>query len=328
MSPDPRPPDEDRERPAGAEAARRPPLVSVVMPFLDPPVSFFREAIESVLAQTLSEWELLLVNDGSGPEASRFAEEAAARDPDRIRVLAHPGRENRGVPAARNLGIAFAASELIAFLDADDLWLPERLEHHLELLRAHGDAAMAYGPSLYWRSWHAPKAEDVTPPTHVPAGVVMNPIGLLAHLLRGAGAVPCPTSVTCRTRALREVGGFIEGFPVPTEDQAFYVRFLLAHPAVVTDRTLDRYRLHPDSATGSAEPDEEASWRRVLLAWALDEAGRHAPEATGLHRVIRDELRLLDRPLEARLRRTGRRLVRRLGLERSPHLVPLASSQG
>src|SRR5215211_6343875 len=109
------------------------PLVSVVIPFLNAE-RFIQEAIESVFAQTYDNWELLLVDDGSNDGSTRIALEYAERNSGRVRYLQHPGHRNRGVSASRNLGISSARGEYIAFLDADDVWLPHKLEQQVEIL--------------------------------------------------------------------------------------------------------------------------------------------------------------------------------------------------
>jgi hypothetical protein len=98
------------------------------------------DAIRSVQKQTRSDWELVLVDDGSEDATARVAGALAAEDP-RIRVISQP---NAGLSAARNAGIALARTELISFLDADDLWLPPYLERMDRALRAAPDAGWAY----------------------------------------------------------------------------------------------------------------------------------------------------------------------------------------
>src|SRR6476659_2785679 len=84
---------------------RPPPLVSVITIFHNAPIGFFEQAIESVLAQTETRWELLLVDDGSTDLSSDVARRAVATNPDRMRLLTHPGGSNRGMSASRNLGL-------------------------------------------------------------------------------------------------------------------------------------------------------------------------------------------------------------------------------
>src|SRR5262245_33392805 len=109
-----------------------PGLVSVVTNFLNA-APYLRESIDSVIAQSHAGWELLLVDDGSDDGSTGIARRAAGRDPARCRFLEHPGHQNRGASAARNLGIAHARGEFVAFLDADDVWLPDRLARSVAL---------------------------------------------------------------------------------------------------------------------------------------------------------------------------------------------------
>ena len=80
------------------------PEISCLTIFLNPG-RFFETALESVLAQSFSDWELLLVDDGSTDGSTEIAKEYAARYPERIRYLEHPEHANRGMSASRNLGI-------------------------------------------------------------------------------------------------------------------------------------------------------------------------------------------------------------------------------
>src|SRR5439155_1099123 len=115
------------------------PSVSVVMPFRDA-LPFFAEAIESVLAQTYPALELVLVDDASSDGSSDVAERYVASSTAAVSLLRHPGGVWRGMSASRNLGISASHGDLIAFLDADDVWMPDHLELDVALLTAHPDA--------------------------------------------------------------------------------------------------------------------------------------------------------------------------------------------
>jgi glycosyltransferase involved in cell wall biosynthesis len=126
--------------------------VSVVLIFLDAE-PFLDAAIASVRAQTLDDWELLLVDDGSRDGSGDTARRHAAEVPGRIRYLEHEGHANLGMSASRNLGMAHATSRYVTFLDADDVLVPDALRTLTALLERGPRAAMAYGPVEYWYSW-------------------------------------------------------------------------------------------------------------------------------------------------------------------------------
>ena len=100
------------------------PLVSVIVPAFNA-ASYLQNALDSVLQQTYSNWELILVDDASQDNTLEIAYHNQKWD-SRIKVLAMA--ENQGVGVARNLATDKAQGVLIAFLDADDLWLPQKLE--------------------------------------------------------------------------------------------------------------------------------------------------------------------------------------------------------
>src|SRR5688500_15389988 len=128
------------------------PRVSVIIIFLDVE-RYLGEAIDSVLQQTYTDWELLLVDDGSKDGSSALARQYAAQRPSQIRYLDHPGHANLGMSASRNLGIEHARGEYVAFLDADDVYLPERLSKHMRVLDTHPEVAMVQSDLIFWYSW-------------------------------------------------------------------------------------------------------------------------------------------------------------------------------
>src|SRR6266487_3700210 len=135
------------------------PRVSAIIIFLNAE-RYIDEAIESVFAQAYDSWELLLADDGSTDGSTAIVLQYAERYPDKVRYLEHPGHQNRGMSATRNLGIRNARGEYIAFLDADDVWLPQKLEQQVQALDAHPEAGMIYAPTQYWYSWTG-KREDI-----------------------------------------------------------------------------------------------------------------------------------------------------------------------
>src|SRR5438874_6806278 len=117
-----------------AEVGNSRPLVSVIIIFLNGG-DYLEEAIASVLAQTYENWELWLVDDGSTDSGTALAKTYHGRYPGKVNYLEHVGHQNRGMSASRNLGIAHARGELLAFLDADDVWRPDKLAHQVALMQ-------------------------------------------------------------------------------------------------------------------------------------------------------------------------------------------------
>jgi glycosyltransferase involved in cell wall biosynthesis len=117
------------------------PAVSVVIPLYQTE-RYIHETLASVLAQTFTDFEVVVLDDGSkdrGPDIAR-----AFGDP-RVRVIT---QENRGLAGARNSGIRHAKADLIALLDADDLWEPTKLERHVAHLAANPDVGVSFSNSL------------------------------------------------------------------------------------------------------------------------------------------------------------------------------------
>lgn len=134
------------------------PTVTIVMPCYNGAASL-RATLESVLAQSFADFEVVFVDDGSTDGSATVA--SAAGGP-RLRVVR---QRNSGVSAARNRGLAEARGEFVAFLDADDTWDPTFLEKVVAALRARSDAALAY---CGWQNIGVPgpRGEPFVPPDY------------------------------------------------------------------------------------------------------------------------------------------------------------------
>ena len=134
-------------------------LVSVIIPFLNAE-KFLQETMASVFAQTYENWQLLLVDDGSSDASAEIARQCAKEHPGKVYYFDHDEHQNRGVCFSRNLGVRKAEGEYVALCDADDVWLPHKLERQVAILRAHPAAGLVFGVSQYWVSWTG-KPEDL-----------------------------------------------------------------------------------------------------------------------------------------------------------------------
>jgi glycosyltransferase involved in cell wall biosynthesis len=289
------------------------PRVSVILIFLDEE-RFLDEAIASVRAQSLPSWELLLVDDGSTDASSAIARRHADADPRRIRYLDHPGHANLGPSAARNAGLAAARGEIVAFLDGDDVWLPERLERSVALLDAHPEADMTYGRTQYWSSWAAPgRAGDWVQPHGFRAGRTIAAPELLRMYLDGEAAIPCMGSLTLRRAAALESGGFVDEFRGLYEDQVFLARVCIDRAVFVSEELWDRYRQHPDSACATAARSDAAERARSAYhAWLADFLATRGYRGTPLWEAAVRARRPPDPRWHARMARAMRRALRRV----------------
>jgi glycosyltransferase involved in cell wall biosynthesis len=235
-----------------------PPRVSVVIAFLNGE-RFLNETIESVFRQTFTDWELLLVDDGSTDGSTAIAQRWVRAQAGRVRYVAHPGHDNRGLPASRNLGIRTAQGSLIATLDADDVWRPNKLAEQVAILDAHPTAGMVFGASEYWSSWSGADGDvgcDFTPDLGVEADRLYEPPSLLLRLYPLSRATaPCPSDLLIRRSAIEHVGWFEEDFHSFYEDQAFLTKMYLHLPIYVSSSSWLRYRVHKDSDCHRAEND-------------------------------------------------------------------------
>jgi glycosyltransferase involved in cell wall biosynthesis len=259
------------------------PLVSVIMIFLNAE-RFMEEAIESVRSQTLNDWELVLVNDGSQDGSAMIAQRYAAADPERIRLFQHPGGSNRGTGPSRNLGLLRARGRYICFLDSDDVFEPLRLERTVSLLESDPELGVVISAELYWRSWQAPehvysrllrKPDQVLRPNGPLSRAILPPALISSTLATPGAAMPAPCSVTFR-RLDMNLAFVPDEFVSQYEDQVLMTRLLLERSAVVLPECLSRYRQHADSLTHRAErrgdyvPGRPHEARTQFLRWLRD----------------------------------------------------------
>lgn len=294
-------------------------LVSITIPFYNAE-RFLDETIKSVLTQSYTMWELLLVDDGSTDGSTRIARAYAAQYPDKVFYLEHPGHRNLGVNAARNLGARRSRGEFLAFLDSDDIWLLTKLEVHVTDMAEHPEAGFLFGSTEYWYEWDAEgnsyKENEV--PTLAPGEQVYAPPTLLArsYPLGGFGA-PCPCSFLLRRRAFERIGGFDEAFAPSTfqiyEDIAFLAKLYLHVPIYVSSACLDRNRCSRFSMSRqiAAVRSEEAA-RRFYFRWLASYLHEHMVTDKEIWRAVRKESWIYWLPLPAVVSELLRRIVNKL----------------
>ena len=204
---------------------------------------YVAEAIESVRAQTFERWELIIVDDGSTDESCAIVRRYAQQEPDRIRVFQHPDGANCGASRTGNRALAQASASYVAFLDADDSWMPERLAHDVAVLDANPAIAAVISNSLYW--WTDENQAAWVDQFNSPLNCVWPPRSFFKSVwLRHESAVPCTSAFTGRTALLRDLGGFDESYPV-AEDMKMFAEVAFRYPVFVADVCNTEYRRTP-----------------------------------------------------------------------------------
>ena len=242
------------------------PLATVVLPFLNAE-RYLEEAVQSIRDQQLTDWELILVDDGSTDRSTVMARDLAAKD-DRIRYIDHPAHENLGRSASRNVGVAHGAAPYIAFLDADDVVMPNKLAEQVELLEKMPDVALVAGAIEYWYSWDpsSPSADLALLIGGIADRRLDPPESLLAVYPLGARPGAGITGLVRRS-AFDAVGGFEESFRGLFDDQALLAKIYLQYPIYLSSRTWYRYRQHKTSCVGATSRLEHWRLRGVFLEW-------------------------------------------------------------
>lgn len=289
-------------------------LVTVIVPFLNVG-SFLTEAVESILAQTHSDWELVLVDDGSTDESREIAKKYAAEYPQKIRVVEHPGHANRGVCASRNLAITFSNAELLAFLDGDDVWMPDKLEAQLAIFNAEPQTQMLCEAAEYW--YYA----EVPPTSHViqvgkERDRLFLPPQLIGQLYPLAdGEAPCPSCLMIRKAAVLRNGGFEEHFQgifQMYEDQAFLVKIYLNEPVYISSAYHIKYRQRRGSLV--ADVNQQGKYKAVrlyFLEWMEQYLSGH-PENPQVAQLLQKALEPYRSPYSYFVKRFVRKVMRKL----------------
>ncbi len=252
------------------------PRVSVVIPAYNC-ARFLSRAIASVQAQTIGDWELLVINDGSTDGTALMASHCATTD-ERIYVF---HQLKQGVSATRNWGIARARGELIAFLDADDAWQPDKLATHLQQFKTHPNLGVSFDQvALIDMTGQLTEPLATQPLVEISA----------TTLLYGTPRIR-PSSWVVRRQVFTEVGGFLLGLNYG-EDWEWLLRVACGDrwhiqgiPAVLT-------RCSDNSHTTELMTDPyqmEAAWQQLI-----ERIRHYAPQLVQQHYKLAQAVHLHD----------------------------------
>ncbi len=231
------------------------PPISIILPVYNGEKTI-EATIESVLAQTYADFEVIIINDGSQDTTLEIVSCFTDR---RLRVFSYP---NAGVTVSRNRGLAQVRGDYVAFIDADDLWTPDKLESQLALLQANPQAAVAYS----WSNFINEAGQFLHPGCHTPiTGNVYATLLAVNFLENGSNPL-------IRRQALLEVGEFDESLPV-AEDWDMWLRLAARYEFVLVPRPQILYRVSSGSMSCNVSRAEIANLR------VIDRAFSQAPES-------------------------------------------------
>ncbi len=215
------------------------PKISVVIPAYNA-AKTIKETIQSVLNQTFTDLELIIINDGSQDATLEIVE----RIPDpRIRLFSYP---NAGPTVSRNRGILHAVGDYISFIDADDLWTPDKLESQFNALQTNPQAAVAYS----WTNSIDERGKLLRRGFYVQLnGDVYKTLLVINFLENGSNPL-------IRRTALVEMGGFEESL-THGEDWDMWLRLASSYDFVAVPSPQVLYRISPGSASFNIFKQEE-----------------------------------------------------------------------
>ncbi len=227
------------------------PLISIIIPAYNAEQTI-QETIESALKQTFTDFELIVVDDGSSDSTVEIVSNIA--DP-RVRLIASA---HAGASASRNQGFSQSTGEFVAFLDADDLWTSDKLEAQLLALQNNPDAYVAYS----WTDFVDEKGQFLrkgSRSTH--SGNVYTHILLGSFLGSGSNAL-------IRRQAVIEVGGYDESLAAG-QDRDLYIRLAARYPFVSIPLVQNLYRVSEQSISANISRSQQARLQVIENAFAI-----------------------------------------------------------
>jgi glycosyltransferase involved in cell wall biosynthesis len=236
------------------------PVVSVIIPVYNGE-RYLAETIESVIAQTEPDWELIAVNDGSPDNSLAVLTRYAEKMPDHISVITV---ENGGVSRARNTGVATARGTYVAFLDQDDLWAPAKLRRQLEMFSRDKDLGIAFTNETV-----------IDGNGKVLQGNVLKlgseHRGRVFETLVFDNFIPI-SSVMLRKELFDRTGGFSPAYAL-AEDLDFLLRAARDVRVDYIDEPLLLYRVHGGSGTRTRIDRINAEARSIIAQWKRENPG-------------------------------------------------------
>ncbi|HEX8139597.1 MAG TPA: glycosyltransferase [Pyrinomonadaceae bacterium] len=251
------------------------PKVSVCIPLFNH-ARFLPEAIESVLAQTLRDFEIVIVDDGSQDHSLQIARAYASEYPERIRVFTHTGKENRGISETINLALEKSAGGYVLGLAPDDLLNPDKLERQVSFLELNPRAKWVYAQA------HCVDGQNRLLPGHALFGAdLMKEANPLESLIR-TNVIPGMT-VLSRRQFMLDVGRHEPGLLY--SDWDIWVRAQAKSEAAFLPHPSSRYRIHATNTSVDVEAVTNIK-RGLAVMRSLRKRGETATDRLGEPRIV------------------------------------------
>ena len=277
------------------------PLVSIIICFLNEE-NFLGEAVISVLEQDYKNWELILIDDGSTDNSTSIALDFEKSFSGKIHYRDHQNHKNKGLSASRNEGIRKSRGDLIAFLDADDIWLPSKLTQQVSVFDKNPSIGLLAEASSYWYDWNDKEQENVVINVGVTVDKIYQP-PLLAYKLYplGKGAAPCPSSLMVKKKAIENVGYFEESFKreyALYEDQAFLSKIYLKERVYISSACNNMYRQRQESIVKTVHAAGlYKKVRKYYLEWFQSYLNKNNVQDQQLNFLMKKALQPLKYPI-------------------------------
>ncbi len=249
------------------------PRVSIIIPAYNA-ARYLPVAFESVINQTYTDWEMVVVDDGSTDETRSVVQSYGSVLTNKLRYIY---QTNRGLPAARNSGIRSTTSDLIALLDADDSWLPSRLARGIEILDDSDSVALVHSRVARIDVDGRVISYPGCPPRYLSRRIAKHIYTRRAHIF-------CP-SVIFRRACLDAVGLFDESM-CATEDRDLWFRIAERFDIAYIDEVLANWRMTPGSMSSNLD-----RMRRGQMAFVYKHYERGVCSQAELHEALAEIFR-------------------------------------
>lgn len=251
---------------------------------------YLRGAIQSVLSQSWTGWEIIAVDDGSDDNTLDLLKEFE-KSCSKIKIFQHEGGKNKGVSASRNLAISKSIGNWIALLDADDFWYPEKLEREARIINSFPDAVLIYSKAERIEEESDININDIHIYGSGKEGEIKNAFRTLLP-----GFFTSTSAVTFKKETFLRCGGFNENLRFAEDTLLFHQ--IMEHGSVYCiDKILGAHRIHNLSVVSNTSYEKKITARFIVYEALLKKVKKenmplvsYALVNTGLKKIFRNYL--------------------------------------